>query len=299
MSILNVPMGRGRRQARVIADLLARSRNGRGRAGRVIASLTTLPDRIGNLEPTLQCLLEQTRPPDEIVVAVPQFSIRQQRAYEIPGFLVGRPAIEVLRCEKDWGPATKFIPAVQRELAAGRGDTLVLVVDDDRIYPEDALETYLHYHAQLPNAVLSFRGAPMPNDLRWRRPQLVFGDRLRAPREVAVVTGCGSYLIQPRFFDERLWDYSNAPEGAFYMDDIWISGWLDRRGVEKWVVPTTRMMRTVPAQRRTMTLHDVPKGRRWNNNEAIAYFADSWRVLSPRLLDRLRKPARKARGDGS
>ena len=34
-----------------------------------------MPDRIDNLEPTLRCLLEQTRPPDEIVVAVSDHGI--------------------------------------------------------------------------------------------------------------------------------------------------------------------------------------------------------------------------------
>jgi hypothetical protein len=249
---------------------------------RVIAALSTLPDRIVNLEPTIRCLLGQTRPPDEIVVQVPEFSRRQRRRYVIPEYLEQLPRVRVIRCETDWGPATKFIPIVQAELAAGRSDTLILIIDDDRLYPLDALETYLHYHRELPDAALTFRGAPMPSDLKWRKPKITRGDRLREPRKVAVVTGCGSYFIQPRFFDEQLWDYSNAPDGAFYMDDIWISGCLDRRGVEKYIVPTSRMMRTVYRQRWTMTLHDVPNGRRHNNNEAIEFFSDSWNIFSPR-----------------
>jgi hypothetical protein len=43
---------------------------------RVIASLSTVPDRINNLKPTIRSLLQQTRPPDEIVLAIPEFSIR-------------------------------------------------------------------------------------------------------------------------------------------------------------------------------------------------------------------------------
>jgi len=249
---------------------------------RVIASLSTLPDRIGNLAPTIRSLLGQTRPPDEIVITVPEFSSRQQKAYVVPKYLAQFPRLRILRCGKDWGPATKFIPVIQEELAAGRGDTLILVVDDDRTYPRDALEIYLCYSVELPNATLCFRGAPMPSDLKWRRPKLARADRLREPKKVAVITGCGSYLVQPRFFDAQLWDYSSAPPGAFYMDDIWISGCLDRRGVKKYVVPASAMMRTVRQQSGTMTLHDVPNGRRHNNNEAIAFFSDTWNVFSPR-----------------
>ncbi|MEY2601773.1 MAG: hypothetical protein QOJ36_1092 [Verrucomicrobiota bacterium] len=287
-------------QVRFVRNLL---RNGRHRAGsnrrRVIAALSTLPDRIANLDPTIQCLISQTRPPDEIVIAVPEFSLRQQTRYIVPEYLAQYPTVRILRCARDWGPATKFIPVVQEELAAGRGDTLIMVLDDDRTYPCDALETYLHYHLQLPDAALCFRGSFMPPDFVWHRAKTLLADRIREPEKVAVVTGCGSYLIQPRFFDAQLWDYSAAPGGAFYMDDIWISGWLDRGKIDKYVVPASAMMRTVPQQRRTMTLHDVPRGRRQNNDEVIAFFRDTWKLFSLRLLDRFRKRGRKVRVDGS
>jgi Glycosyl transferase family 2 len=272
---------RRRRQIRFMAAKLAAA-PGLTSDQRVIAAMSTLPDRITNLEPTIRCLLDQTRPPDEIVIAVPNFSVRQQTPYQIPEYLEDLPGVRILACQTDWGPATKFIPVIQGELKAGRRDTLIMVVDDDRTYPADALETYLYYHRQLPHAALAFRGTPMPKDLKWRGPKMTRGDRLREPRQVAVITGCGSYLIQPRFFDSRLWDYSAAPDGAFYMDDIWISGCLDRKGVEKYIVPTSAMMRSVFRQRWTMTLHDVPNGRRHNNNEAIAFFSDSWNVFLPR-----------------
>jgi hypothetical protein len=269
-----------RRQARFIRQTLATGR--RADNNRVIASLTTLPDRIFNLEPTVRCLLNQTRPPDEIVLSIPEFSVRQKRPYSVPKYLSEFSTLRILRCKADWGPATKFIPLVQEELAAGRTNTLIMVVDDDRIYPREALETYLHYHEQFPNAALCFRGGPMPRNFYWFLPKLFLGSRLREAKRVAVITGCGSYLIQPRFFDSALWNYSDAPTGAFYMDDIWISGNLDRRGVEKYVVPASAMMRTVRQQAGTMSLHRVPRGRTYHNNEVVEYFHDTWNVFSSR-----------------
>lgn len=266
-------------QVRFVRNILAGSRKSNDR--HVIATLSTLPDRIDNLEPTIRCLLEQTRPPDEIAIAVPDFSSRQQKPYVIPEYLGQFPRVHIMRCAKDWGPATKFIPVVQEELAAGRGDTLIFVVDDDRTYPRDALETYLHYHNQLPDAALCFRGAAILRKPNRYGLRITLGTKIRVPRRTAVITGCGSYLIQPCFFDSALWDYSAAPPGAFYMDDIWISGWLDRRGVEKYIVPTSAMMRAVRRQSGTMTLHDVPNGRRYSNNEAIAFFRDTSNIFDP------------------
>ncbi|PYK06864.1 MAG: hypothetical protein DME67_01765 [Verrucomicrobia bacterium] len=267
-----------RRQVRFIRETLASSKKSGDR--RVIVSLSTVPERMGNLGPTIRSLLRQTRPPDEIVLAIPEFSIREQRPYAVPKHVSRWPRMRVLHCQKDWGPATKFIPIVREELAAGRGNTLIMVVDDDRIYPRDALETYLHYNKQLPDAALCFRGAAMPRDFDWRHARMIRARELRQPQPAAVITGCGSYLIQPRFFDESLWDYSQAPKGAFYMDDIWISGCLARRNVKRYVVPASAMMRSVFRQRRTLSLHDVPDGRQYNNNETIALFGDAWDVFA-------------------
>jgi hypothetical protein len=267
-----------RRQVRFIRETLAANRKFDNR--RIIASLSTVPDRIDNLRPTIQSLLKQTRPPDEIVLAIPEFSIREQRPYVVPEYLLRLPRVRVLRCAKDWGPATKFIGAIQDELAAGRENTLIMVVDDDRLYPRDALETYLFYSEQLPNAALCFRGAAMPSTLDWDDAKMIYAKDLREPRPVAVITGCGSYLVRPRFFDQSLWDYSRAPSVAFYIDDIWISAWLSRRGVKRYVIPASARMRSVSRQRRTVSLNKIP-GRQKLNNETIAFFRDAWDIIRP------------------
>jgi len=202
-----------RRQVRFIRQTLANGR--RSNDQRVIASLSTVPDRINNLRPTIRSLLKQTRPPDEIVLAIPEFSIREQRPYVVPKYISRLPRVRVLRCREDWGPATKFIAAIQAELAERRENTLIMVVDDDRLYPRDAFETYLHYHTQLPEAAFCFRGAAMPSTLDWDDAKMIYAKDLREPRPAAVITGCGSYFLRAWFFDQSLWDYSGAPPVAF------------------------------------------------------------------------------------
>ena len=267
----------GRRQKRFIEQTL--SSGTPAPDCRVIASFTTLPDRIGNLEPTIRSLLDQTRPPDEIVLAIPQFSVRQKTEYVLPAYLEKFPQVRILRCEKDWGPATKFIPTIQAERAANRERTLIVVVDDDRVYPKDALELFLHYHKQLPDAALCFRGALIPRNLVWFLPKIFRASQIRETKRVGVITGTAGYLIQPRFFDSTLWDYSSAPASAFYVDDIWISGCLSRRGIEKYVVPASSMMRSVNAQSGTMTLYDIPKGSVASNTEMLRFFRNDWEAF--------------------
>src|SRR5262249_24873588 len=136
-------VGTRRRQVRFIRETLSAHPASDNR--RVIASLSTVPDRINNLGPTIWCLLKQTRPPDEIILAIPEFSVREQRPSVGPKYILRLPRVRVLRCAEDWGPATKFIGAIQDELAAGRENSLIMVVDDDRLYPRDALETHVSY----------------------------------------------------------------------------------------------------------------------------------------------------------
>ena len=265
-----------RRQVRFIRETLAANRTFDNR--RVIASLSTVPDRINNLTPTIRSLLRQTRPPDEIVLAIPEFSVRERRHYVVLKYISRLPRVRILRSREDWGPATKFIAAIQDELAAGRRNTLI-IVDDDRVYPRDALETYFHYSEQLSDAALCFRGAAMPATLDWDDAKMTRATELCEPHPVAVITGCGSYLIQSRFFDESLWDYSVAPQVAFHIDDIWISGCLSRRGVKRYVVPASAMMRSVLRQRWTVSLNKIP-GRQKLNNEIIAFFRETWDVFA-------------------
>lgn len=266
-----------RLQVRFIRGTLASGR--KSDDPRVIVSLSTVPDRIENLRPTIRSLLKQTRPPDEIVLAIPEFSVRERRPYIVPNYISRLPRVRVLRCREDWGPATKFIAAVQAELAEARENSLIMVVDDDRLYPRDALETYLYYSEQLPNAALCFRGAAMPSTLDWDDAKMIYGRDLREPCPVAVITGCGSYIVRPRFFDRSLWDYSGAPSVAFYIDDIWISAWLSRRGVKRYVIPASAMMGSVRRQRRTVSLNKI-RGRQKLNNEIIAFFRDAWDVFA-------------------
>src|SRR5213592_2434967 len=98
-----LPAGRKhRQQVRFIRETLAANRTFDNR--RVIASLSTVPGRINNLRPTIRSLLKQTRPLDEIVLAIPAFSIREQRPYGVPEYLLRLPRLRVLHRHKDWRP---------------------------------------------------------------------------------------------------------------------------------------------------------------------------------------------------
>ena len=211
---------------------------------RVIISLTTIPSRIGLIGNTLKSLMRQSRAPASIVLNVPRWSRRERCSYEVPAELERLNAVEITGCD-DWGPATKLIPTILNSEISQP----IIVVDDDRIYPPNLvadLEDASHLH---PGVALCFSGWRVPDDLT-DRPTTLWSDLMMKPpvpvkatrvgtlHEVDVLQGLGGYYVLPEFFDTtELTDYSQAPEAAFYVDDVWISAHCRTR---KYVIPAKR-----------------------------------------------------------
>lgn len=255
----------------------------------IIVTLTTIPSRIEHIGTTLKGLMEQSRPPKKIVLNVPEFSQREQVAYEVPEWLENLAAVEVRR-GKDWGPATKLIPT----LLAAEADQLVVVVDDDRIYPRDFLATLEAAAEAMPDVALTMAGWVVPADMIDRRttirsnlfrlpPAPLRGHRLRSPREVDVFLGVFGYAVRPRFYDlGALADFEDTPRAAFLTDDVRSSALCD---VARWVIPC-RGLSCLPkadkAHFRATALARLNRGdgtpEDRNNTKSIRHYADRWRV---------------------
>jgi hypothetical protein len=201
---------------------------------RVVVSLTTIPSRLTRLRPTLNSLLTQDYPPTAIYLAVPSQSTREQKPYRMPEWLPEYPGVTVIDCERDWGPASKLLPTLLAERE--RPDTMIVAVDDDNVYPREMVGTFVQFSGRLPDAALCFRGHVVSGG--WKESRAVFGTRVSAPTRMDIVTGCGGILVKPRFFDGAVFDYDGAPPSAFFVDDIWISGHLARRGVRRYLIPS-------------------------------------------------------------
>jgi hypothetical protein len=199
----------------------------------IVVCLTTTPTRAARLEPTLRSLLDQSVAPARVRLHLPRWSLREDRAYEIPDFLQGLSMVELVRCE-DEGPATKLLPALRD--FAGRPEQRILVVDDDRIYQRHLVEDFDAASALHPTAAIAGRGWVVPGDLLdrpttllssllQRPPAPIACTRVRGPRAVDVMQGMSGYLVRPRYFDlAALTDYRDAPPEARRVDDVWISG---------------------------------------------------------------------------
>lgn len=254
----------------------------------VIVCLTTIPSRVAHIEDTLKSLLYQSRSPQSIRLHIPTFSKRERCAYTLPPCLEALRAVEIVRC-KDYGPATKLIPALQ-DLEP---DQRVLLVDDDRLYPSSVVDDFFRWSNECPDVAIGAAGWIVPEDLmdspvplldylREIPPARIRSTRIRKRKRVDIIEGYAGHLVRPRFFDvARITDYSRAPKAAFFVDDVWISAHCT---VPKYIFPARRHGFNSKRHRRVFrgtALWRINGGDPDENNVTvmIRHFEDRWSYL--------------------
>lgn len=259
----------------------------------IIISLTTLPSRIHKLDITLKSLLMQNLSVECINVYIPAYSKREQAYYTIPERFSLLKNVNFIHSDRDWGPATKFIPAL--ESCTERQP--ILVVDDDNFYPATYLSDFEIWSKKMPESTLTGSGWKVPDDLidrpttlfsniRQTPPTPLPGTRIQQPRATDIVQGFAGYLIRKSFFNlQELKDYSQTPGAAWFVDDVWISAHCK---VDKVIIPLRRFC-FVPLSNskfykstslaRINSPTDNPHQR--NNTIMIQYFAKKWKNQNP------------------
>jgi hypothetical protein len=210
---------------------------------RNIISLTTIPPRMDGLGPTLASLLGQDAPIDRVILWIPERYRRSEfRDFALPSLPAG---VEIGRCEHDYGPATKILPAVR---AFAGQDVRILYCDDDRIYHRDWAAHLLSESDRFPADCLCEAGERIEvtalrafsQSLRYRilaklslgiyghfhRRRIRGFDPGHGPVDIA--KGYGGVLVRPEFIPESAFD---IPDRLWTVDDVWLSGQMALNGV--------------------------------------------------------------------
>ncbi|MCV9387234.1 glycosyltransferase family A protein [Reichenbachiella ulvae] len=255
----------------------------------IIISLTTIPERINDIELTIKSLLNQSVKPKSINLYIPYRSLRNNKEYVIPEWLHKLKNVKVIRIEKDYGSASKFIPAIE----SCSSEQYILVVDDDNIYPSNYVRDFSEASSSNPEVVLAASGWRVPKDLIDRSttlysnifkvpPTPVPGTRIKEVYPIDIVQGYSGFLIKPAFFNlEILKDYSNVPEAVFFVDDVWVSAHCK---VPKYVFPISRFCFVPFGLQDYFKQSSLAKINNWdrvkdedrNNSIAIKFLKDKW-----------------------
>lgn len=241
----------------------------------IIVTLSTIPSRIDLIDPTIMSLLDQTVLPKFIYINVPKFSRREQCEYIIPEKFLNHPIIRIIHSEKDWGPATKSIPAIQKEKET---NTPLLILDDDYIYHRRLIETYQKHENDYKESVICLRGWNLPKNMIHGNAVKMDGNKIKEFKQVNLIEGSCSYLVRPDFFKDDFFDYDSAPDEAFFCDDIWISGHLNKNKVPIYIMPFDVIIPRIFSFliRNTIRLADLENKGGHNENVVYKYFEKEW-----------------------
>lgn len=235
------------------------------RPERIVVSMTTIPERASKIAPALRSLLDQSCPADRVLLAWPS-PAKQGTCPKQSRLPCG---VEVFPCE-DQGPATKFLAAHAVEPRAA-----IVVVDDDVIYPADFLATLLDAHRLEPMTALGWRGWRLQPGVDPRDFDHVFATSVREATPVDVLLGTWGYLIPPGALDEAVHDFRGWPSELRFVDDVWISGHLARRGIARRVVPA-RGLPIETAASSISALTNGPNRSGHNDRVGIQAFSAWW-----------------------
>ena len=171
----------------------------------IYVSLSTIPQRLKNLNESVESLLKQTRKPDKIFINIPFKYKRFSETIDdsqIPKF--DTSDVEITRCE-DCGPGTKLLGSLNKF----KKNSLVILADDDHTYEDYMIEKFFYFYSKAPDNAYSFYVHPLGN----------FG----------IGQGADGFAINTNhlkgiksFYDKIIKDYKEL----FLHDDLWISYFL-------------------------------------------------------------------------
>ena len=171
----------------------------------IYVSITTIPQRLKNLNKSVDSLLNQTKKPDKIFINIPNKYRRFKEIIkneEIPKF--GDSSVQITRCE-DYGPGTKLLGSIDQI----NKDSLVILADDDHIYQDYMIEKFYYYYSKAPENAYSFYVHPLKN----------FG----------VGQGADGFAINSNLLDGIKKFYNEVVktnDDLFIHDDLWTSFFL-------------------------------------------------------------------------
>lgn len=182
--------------------------------------MTSIPERNGMLAPTLRSLARQETRPDEIRLYLTP-------GCKVPDLFATLPML--VYWTDDHGPITKLSAALDTSLA---DDTIIVTVDDDIEYGPRWLKRLSDRAGILSQYVLNeaigFAG--------WDVEPLLYQNVFRSPGvgDLAdVLEGWAGVAYRRDWFKADLFD---VPSWARNVDDVWISAYLNRRGILRRVI---------------------------------------------------------------
>lgn len=214
---------------------------------RVVASLTTMPDKYSKITRTLESLNQQSYKLDAIYLSLPDKSRRLGIEYPpVPDEI--QDLCTIVPCQ-DYGPITKIVGGLYQE---DDPETVIITFDDDMIYPETIVEELVKHHQNYPDSAIGSSGmllryncpicaiTPNEDNFFYRIPKFHVPE---TGRKVDSIYGYPGALYIRKFFppkeelEQEFLKYALINNDMLMNDDIVISGYLSLNDVDRRIFP--------------------------------------------------------------
>lgn len=247
----------------------------------IIVSLTTIPTRFQYLYITIDSILSQTIQPDIIVIHIPiKYNNYSYDSSMLPSFLSDKVIINYV---EDYGPATKLLGIRDFYLYDKMNDDdIIIVIDDDRLYNVNLIKNMLHYHTIYPDKVLTVAGWDVEALSRYKtqNKKQPRGVEFKKCGHIDFLGGCCGFLLNKKMcpfnYDELF--QLNPNDDYYYVDDIWISGFLTLNGTDIYMIPNSIFCDELRHNNDKISpLFDNTRNKK--NTKCIKYFRDNHNIF--------------------
>lgn len=200
----------------------------------IIVSLTTIPSRFNDLEVVMKNLLDQTFIPNKIILYIPKYYYRFGSKYDIPKWMTelekNNKIFEIHFIDKDYGPATKLLPATKEFT---KSTDIIITVDDDILLEKHTLEELVYCHKKYPDMNLGFMGTI---GKQFIHSEWITGDI----KEVELLGGYRGVLYPRKLIKDDIYKYFDdiTKEKMLYDDDFFFASYFKKNKVGEYVVRT-------------------------------------------------------------
>ena len=196
---------------------------------RIYLTMTTIPSRMNHPDflKRLQHLQQQQVPFEKLFLCIPPRYKRFGNCEPDEECLViitkKYPWIEILRLEEDYGPASKYMGPLLLHAPTIR-ESILIVIDDDRVYSPRMTRLYRDFFVLYPNADAATGNQELYFNLV--KYQMLDGEFLDIqPSKLRYLSGFMSFALQGNKNWERLVEYTKkiierVPESFFHDEGI-------------------------------------------------------------------------------
>ena len=247
---------------------------------KIVVSLTSIPPRFFGLETTLKSIFAQTVEPDYIIINIPYTYNRFPQDFMLTYFMMNNPKIILNRISVDYGPASKLLGLYSSPIYEKiNNDSIIICIDDDRIYNKNMIETFIN-NKKINDCALTVAGWEISgitkNTYNYKHILLPRGIEFTREGYIDILGGCCGFAMLKKncpFNDLKIFKLE-PDDPKYYVDDVWISGFLGINNIPIYIIPNNDAVRS--SNDYIFPLYDNTRAEK--NIACVKYFRDTYTI---------------------